>query len=465
MKKKLLSVVLAAAFATSMVAGCGNSGSTTEAPAADTATEAPADEAAAPAEDKAEADSGAAEAATGDPVTIKTVSMYGGTDPNKVIFDEITQQFMVDYPYITVEDNSATATEEWKATVMADFAVGNEPDVIQFFTDAQANEILATDPFVDIATIKAEYPDYAADILDDAMTAVTNQDGVSRAVPTTGFWEGMFCNKDMFDEYGLEIPTDWDSFVTAVETFTENGVTPIAVSLGAEPHYWLEAMFLSANGTDEYRGVPTAPAGEGWVKAMETFATLRDMGAFNPDTDSIDNAYAVQLFNDKKAAMIMDGSWRVGGVASDNKNVDEVVIVGFPGVEGGKGTSTDIVSGFSSGFYITKKAWDDPAKRDAAVKFVMANTSTESVLKYWNGNGAASVEVGTFEAPDAITQKGIDFFQSATSFSMPVDSRLEPEAWKNIWSNLSKVSVGDSSAQEVLDSALELNAQIAAEKE
>ena len=154
-------------------------------------------------------------------VTLNTVSMFGGTDPNAEVYQEINKEFMAANENITIEDNSQSSDEEWKAKVATDFASGNEPDVIQFFTDATANAIVATDKLMAVEDIKKEYPDYAKDTLPAALDAVTNTDGVQRAIPTTGYWEGLFCNKDLFEEYNVEIPTDWDSLVKAIEIFKE----------------------------------------------------------------------------------------------------------------------------------------------------------------------------------------------------------------------------------------------------
>ena len=293
MKKKVLSMMLAGAMTVSMLAGCGagsDEAATTDNTAADTKTETAG---------TTEAGGGTAEA-SGNPVTLRTVSMFGGTDPNKETYEAINKEFMEQYDYITIEDNSQTSDEEWKAAVNADFSVGNEPDVIQFFTDATADSIIATDKLVSIEDIRAEYPDYAADTLDSALQAAANTDGVERAVPTTGYWEGLYCNKDLFDQYDLELPTDWASMETAIETFKENDIIPIACSLNNVPHYWIEFPMLYASGVDEYTSIPTS-APEGWVKGLEMFKTLRDMGAFPEDTDTVDDAYTGQLFRDKES--------------------------------------------------------------------------------------------------------------------------------------------------------------------
>lgn len=448
MKKKLLSALLATAMTAALLAGCGSKPAETTAP--DAATEEAAEE----------TKTDAAEA-TGEAVTLKTVSMFGGTDPNASVYEEIIAQYQKDNPNVTVEDSSATADNEWKASVVADFSVGNEPDVLQFFTDAQSANIVATDKLVTLEEIRAEYPDYAKDTLETALAGVTNPDGVQRAVPTTGFSEVLYCNKDLFDQYNLDLPTDWASFTTAITTFKDNGIIPIAVSLNNIPHYWIEAMVMSSAGLDSYQSLPeTAPAE--WIAGLETFKTLRDMGAFPEDTDTVDNDYVGELFKSKQAAMQLDGTWYAGGI-EDKENT---VAVAFPGVENAKAPAGSITSGFSSGFYITRKAWDDPAKRDAAVKFVMAQTSPEAVSKYWAKGGfvnKCATEVSTTETLTPLAQAIADVNAAAgNNFAGPIDSRMDAEAFTNIVNSICDISTGAASAEDVLNDALALSASRAA---
>ena len=44
---------------------------------------------------------------------------------------------------------------------------------------------------------------------------------------------------------------------TAIETFKENDIIPIACSLNNVPHYWIEFLMLYASGVDEYTSIPT----------------------------------------------------------------------------------------------------------------------------------------------------------------------------------------------------------------
>lgn len=388
------------------------------------------------------------------PVTLTTISMYGGTDPNAANYQAVISQFMEDNPYITVEDDSQAADQDWKTRIAADFAVGNEPDVIQYFTDANASDVLAADKFVTIDEIKAVYPDYAKDTLDSALEAAANPDGVRRAVPTTGYWEGLFCNKDLFDDYGLALPTTWDNMVKAIEVFQAKDIIPIAVSLNNVPHYWVEYLLLSAAGPEEYTKVPkTAP--EDWCKGLAMFKTLRDMGAFPVDTDTIDNDLAGELFKTKKAAMQLDGSWYASGV-TDQINT---VVVELPVIPGGKSKPGAMVGGISSGFYITKKAWEDVDTRDAAVQFVMANTNKEAVSMYWGGNGQAAAVVNPSSNMTPLGLSGLEYSNRATSSSPPTDSRISQEAYNTLIAGIVDISTGAKAPEELLNEVLAINAK------
>lgn len=399
------------------------------------------------------------EVAGGNKVTLKTVSMFGGTDPNAAVYNAVIDRFKEQHSNVTIEDDSTTSDEQWKAKVVADFSVGSEPDVLQFFSDATADTLIATDKLVSLDDILKEYPEYAGDTLESSLDQVENTDNVKRAVPTTGFWEGLYINEDLFKANNIEVPTDWASFKTAIEKLKEAKITPIAVSLNNVPHYWVEHLMLYASGLEEYKSVPTT-APEGWINGLEALKTLRDLGAFPEDTDTIDDDMSFQLFNEKKAAMLLDGSWKVNAI--DDK--DNVKVIPFPGVENQKAEQGTIISGVSSGFYITKKAWDDPDKRDAAVKFVMAQTSKDSLVKYWNGNGLATTEVEAMADMDALAKSGMEYSQAGKAFVGPTDSRIDPEAYKKLISSVVQISTGKEDAKTVLDDILKLSAERQAAK-
>lgn len=148
-----------------------------------------------------------------DGVTLNVVTSYGGDDGNRGNFEAAVKAYEASTGN-KVNDGSATSNEEWKAKVLTDFETGSEPDVLFFFTNADAEPFIKADKVVSIEEIRAEYPDYASNMR-DSMLAVAS-DGKQYAVPSYGYWENMFVNKAVLDDCGIAVPGPdytWDQFL------------------------------------------------------------------------------------------------------------------------------------------------------------------------------------------------------------------------------------------------------------
>lgn len=388
-------------------------------------------------------------------VTLRTVSMFGGTDPMAGIYSASLEEFMKANPHIKVEDESATADEQWKSKVLIDFSAGNEPDVIFFFTDVNSQSLIEQNKVVSIEEIAAAYPEYASNITAAAMdSAKYAGDGKNYAVPVRGYYEGIFCNKALFDQYGLELPTTWENLEKAVKTFKENDVVPFAAALGHIPHYFIEHFLLAEGGVKEHSNKDIAAVKETWVKALTMFKTFGDMGAFPIDTATSKHELQQQAFNDGKAAMFLDGSWAIGGM-TDQENT---VIVPMPSTGNGKKDPSDIIAGFSSGYFITKKAWDDPAKRDAAVKFVENMTSTELIKQFVveAGGGAPAADIGPVEGLSKLAATGSQMAGEAKNCDAAVDAWLSKQAWDYLLGKVPVIEAGKEEPAAVVDKIIEM---------
>ncbi len=375
-------------------------------------------------------------------VVLRTVSMSGGATPGAGVYEEIRLEFMAENPNIYIEDEMQTSDEQWKIGVVTDFSVGDEPDVIQFFTDATANQLVEMDKFVTIDEIREVYPEYAADTYDWALAQAANQDGIARAVPTTGFWEGLYVNQELFEQCGLELPSDWDSLLNAVKVFRENDILPVSCALANVPHYWLEHLLLYTAGEKDYLN-PGEKVPNSWVQAVELFQILREAGAFPEDTDNITNEYAQELFINKKAAMLLDGSWYFPSVT----DTEHTLVIPFPGVPDQKAEPGTMIGGITSGFYITRRAWNDLQKREAAVKYVMAHTCREAVQRYYEVGGGSAVAATAVKAPEnrnTLAGCAAAYVENGRQKLLPTDSRMEPEAYRMLIAGIPEISTGGS---------------------
>ena len=447
--KKIIALFLAIAMCFGLVA-CG----TSSAPA----------ETKAPAAVEAPAETKAAEPAPAEKVTLNVVTSYGGDDGNRKNFEAAVKAYE-DSTGNKVNDGSATSNEEWKAKVLTDFETGSEPDVLFFFTNADADPIINAGKVVSIEEIRATYPEYAAN-MKDSMLAV-GPDGQHYAVPSSGFWENMFVNKAVLDACGVAVPGPdytWDQFLADCATIKEAGYTPIAASLFEVPHYWFEFTVMNNGTLANHLEVPTIADGklvddavaQKWIAGLEDMKALYEAGYFPDNTLTATDAETVALFGEGEAAFLIDGSWKCGYFSENHADtLEDYVICCVPGK--GERPATDAIGGISMGYFISRKAWEDPAKQAAAVEFVSQLTSDE-VLSTFVTTEVTALKNGASPAGlNAIQQSAADCNANVTGVVGAVQDTITAEAKGDLFGNVQKVVTGKMTAADAVESAMKLN--------
>ena len=406
----------------------------------------------------------AAPAAFADGVTLNVVTSYGGDDGNRKNFEAAVAAYE-EATGNKVNDGSATSNEEWKAKVLTDFETGSEPDVLFFFTNADAEPIISAGKVVSIEDIRAEYPEYAAN-MKDSMMAVAS-DGKQYAVPSSGFWENMFVNKAVLEACGLEVPGPdytWDQFVADCQVILDNGYTPIACSLFEVPHYWFEFAVMNNGTLANHLEVPTVADGalvddavaQKWIAGLEDIKALYEAGFFPENTLTATDAETVALFGEGEAAFLIDGSWKCGYFSENHADtLEDYVICCVPGK--GDRPATDAIGGISMGYFITTKAWEDPAKREAAVEFVSQLTSDEVMSTFVTTEVTALVNGAAPAGLNAIQQSAADCNANVTGVVGAVQDTITAEAKGDLFGNVQKVVTGQMTAAEAVESAMKLN--------
>lgn len=358
-----------------------------------------------------------------------------------------------------VDDSSATSDETFKSRITTDFETGSEPDVLFFFNGVDSNQFVEQGKVVSVDEIRKEYPDYASNMKDD-MLGASPVDGKNYSIPVNGFWEGMFVNKEVLKKAGVDVPTKdttWDEFLQMCEKIKKAGYTPIAASLLEIPHYWFEYSIYNFDSPTTHNTVPAKvddAAGKAWVSGLEDIKTLYEKGYFPANTLTAKDDETFQLFTNDKAAFLCDGSWKVGGIESAVKDPENYTVTYVPGK--GDRKSTDIIGGISMGYYITKKAWDDPEKRAAAVDFVEYMTSDEMVSKF-AGTGVTALKNGTTPADNmtALSKDAVTFSAGVTAISPAVQDNLSEAVRKPIFGEMSSIVQGKTAAKDAVQAVID----------
>ncbi len=440
--KRVIALLLAMALSGSMFVGCQST------PTA--ASQAPASQA--PASQAAPASSEAPK-----PAEITVVTSYGGDDGNRANYEAAYKAYETATGN-TVKDASGTSNEEWKAKIMADFETGAEPDVLFYFNGVDANKLVQGGKVVGIDEIRKVYPDYASNMKDELLGA-SPADGKNYSVPVNGYWEGLFVNKKVLADSGVQVPGadyTWDQFLKDCEKIKAKGYTPIACSLQEVPHYWFEFTVFNHDTLATHTTLPassTDTAGKAWAAGLNDIKTLYTKGYFPKNTTTAGDAETFQLMADNKAAFAIDGSWKIGWFQENAKSIDDFTVTYVPSQNERK--STDIIGGLSMGYYITKKAWDDPAKQKACVDFVTAMTKDDVVSKF-GATAVTALKNGTTAPTDAdsLVKAALQMTKGATGIAPATQDGLNQTARTALFADIKNIATGKTTAEKSIDACL-----------
>lgn len=405
-----------------------------------------------------------------DGVELDVVTTFAGEDSNAKNYQDGIAAWQEETGN-TVNDNSATSDETFKTTVVSDFEMDAEPDVLFFFTGADANSFIEADKVISIEDIRKEYPDYAAN-MDDEKIPASIVNGKKYAVPTNGYWEAMFVNTKVLADCGIEVPGEdysWDQFMKDCAVIKEKGYAPVAAALGNIPHYWWEySIFNNEADLAAHGEVPAADAADAWVSGMEDVKAMYEAGCFPENTLSATDDETFQLFTQDKAAFLLDGSWKVGGIAGacqsdpedpstlDTEALDKYDVTFVPS-KGGARKASDLIGGFSMGYYITKKAWEDPEKKEAAVDFVNYMTSDDMILKFaqHSANPLKEAPEADTESMNSLQLKAIEFGSKVTSYTAAVQDSFQGECRVPTFDGMPAIVTGEVDAADAADAVAE----------
>ena len=398
-------------------------------------------------------------------VTLTVVTSYGGDDGNRGSFVTAVEEYQA-ATGVTVEDHSAASNEEWKNKVLTDFMTGSEPDVLFYFTNADADPFINAGKVVSIEEIREEYPDYATN-MKESMMAVAS-DGLHYAVPSSGFWETLFVNTAVLEQCGVTVPGadyTWEAFLRDCETIKEAGFTPIACSLYEIPHYWFEFAVMNNGSLASHLEVPTLDetgalrddaASRKWIAALEDIRLLYEAGYFPRNTLTATDAETVALFGRGEAAFLIDGSWKVGYFTKNfPEALDSIQVRFVPGK--GERLATDAIGGISMGYFITRKAWEDPQTREAAVEFVFHMTSEEVLGSFVTTEVTALVNGAAPKGLNTLQSSAADAIVELTGVVGAVQDAISGEAKSDLFANIQKVVTGQMTPAEAVESAIRLN--------
>ena len=413
--KKWLAVLMTLAVTTAGLAGCGAS----DKPAAQQESAGKTEEA-----ETVSGETGSSEQAGGEKVRIK---LFTGKIETIDVMDDIIADFNASQDRIEVEQEYQ---KDASNIIKIKFASGEVPDIMTTYEQGFVDE----GKYLDLSG-QSEWWDRLSPSMKEACTDVKT--GNQYRVCTNMTMAGFFYNKEMLDEMGLEIPRQWDDFVTVLETIKKEkpDVIPWFI-FGSEawhlghliefiPHGYVKSTLgtidakkaMLNNDQPSLRfGEPDGPMAVFASKMLE----LQDKGLINEDVLTATSDNCVQDFVNGKAAMFSNGMWVISSLLEANPDMaDKIGFAPYPAYM--PDSKPVVLSAEDSGYSISattehkeeaieflnflflpenQKKYSEAAKAPSAFTDVTADWAPETIVKEVSAAVDSAVNIGyTNEKP------------------------------------------------------------------
>ncbi len=354
MKKKVTSLLLSTSIIAALLAGCGSSASSSESL---NSTDSTSTESATETSTDPEATS------SGDVIEINWMHKFIEPGVLKWV-DESISNFEAANPGITI-NSEAIPQDDYEQMLKTRISSDDAPDIFVLDNQSRYQEYSEAGRLLDISDLEG-----LSNIKDD-MLKDGQVNGVQYAVPLDVNAYAVHYNKDIFEEYNLEVPTTIDDLRNVCKTLQDNGIQPFATGYGTlyllwfgveafmdpmaatTPNWFTDKMELKSNFADD----------QNFRDAITEWYSLKEYWGDDPwglDADTCLNNMA-----NGDAAMMMNGSWTVDGINSINPDVN-LGIFGMPTFD--EKDSSKIIMKPGAGICLYNNT-NDPARLDAAKKF------------------------------------------------------------------------------------------------
>ncbi|WP_326599190.1 ABC transporter substrate-binding protein [Streptomyces sp. NBC_01803] len=274
----------------------------------------------------------------------QTLRLWHYEDPEGALgqaWDAAIEEFERTHPGVTVEFEQKTFDQIQQTSGMI-LNSDEAPDIMEYNKGNATAGLLSSQGLLTDLTQVAQERGWSDQISENLSTAARYDElghmggDTWYGVPNYGEYVLMYYNQDMFEEYGIEVPTDRAGFEAALQEFVDNGVTPIANAGNDHPaEHWLYLLALSQADEQWVRDYQFFEGDvdfhdEQWTYAAETYADWLDRGYFDQESVGLVGTDMTETFVSGQYPILVGGNWWYGGFLNDIQDF-EWNAVPYPG--------------------------------------------------------------------------------------------------------------------------------------
>jgi multiple sugar transport system substrate-binding protein len=275
------------------------------------------------------------------------------------------------------------------------------------------------------------------------------------SVPLYGLAYGLYYNKKMFSDAGIEAPTTWEDLTADAKKLTSGDKYGFTIAGGSYTENSHFAFITSAQNGGEWfdkDGKPTFTQ-KANVDGIKRYLDLMQSDkVVNPSNAQYDNGtQAVSDFANGKAAMMLTQNNANATITSQGMKTDEFGVVPFPTTADGQ----DIAS-FPAG--INLSIFKNTKNKDGALKFVKYMTSADTQTTLDKPYSALPVLAAAADSvTDEQTKTFLDIYNNKAKPLplVPAEDQFESTVGKAMNDMFAKIATGSTVSDSDIKSALQ----------
>lgn len=292
------------------------------------------------------------------------------------------------------------------------------------------------------------------DLIPSAVSTINTLDGAFIGLPSELNIEGIWYNKKLFADNGIEVPTTWAELTDAAAKLAKTGVTAFSAS-GAEgwPITRLISGYLyrsvGANALEQVEAGKAKLTDPQYVAAAQKIADFGDAGYFGKGVASIDYDTAIAQFLSGKAAMMYMGTWALENINDKDLNsigVENVGLMKVPAVADGAGSIDQWPTSVGIPLAMSSKKYDKNAA--AWLKCIAQNYGDASLSVAGVVSGFVAHK-GYGSLPD-ISQEIVKEIEASKDGVLWFETLFGPKATKTATTNVALLASGGMTAKEYM---------------
>lgn len=395
-----------------------------------------------------------AETKSDEKVVVNAMGYGDNSNAEGLAWKRIVDSFEKENPNIDIQDE-LLYDEAYHQKVVARLASGDVPDLAYMGADArwgapwmEADQQYNLKHLID------------TDHYDLSLIPEMGPNGEIYEIPlgTSNITTVLFMNKTLVESMGFSQPKTYEDLVAMVPAAKAAGIDVVSID-GADGWAWGSCLMSSfiARTSGDPMWVSKAVAGENkftdkaFVDALALITTMVNDGVISEKSVLVDYGTNVSNFNNEKALFMVQGQWAAGGV--ENPAVaDNMVLMAWPKMPGEKAsTAGSVAAAWSVGYGLTKSGAEDPAVRDAAIKFINFFYSHAEVTQRLRDGAIVAPVLKNFvvptDLPNGVKQK-VGLAQSAMNTEV-IDAFLTGAPNDALNAGMQKIASGQATAEEV----------------